>query len=166
MRRWGNRVTDQLTPEQLNQAQRWFAVECNNRAWSLAAQVERTPAEAQEMLYAAYAAAFHWSKIGQPINGARADVTLAHVHALLGHRDLAQQYAQRCLTFFEHNEGEDWDIAFAHAELAHAAAVNGERKLHAQHYAAAQARGAAIQDEEDRQIFLAELARIPPPVKD
>jgi hypothetical protein len=113
------------------------------------------------MLYAAYAAAFHWSKVGQPINGARADVTLAHVHALLGHGQLAQQYAQRCLAFFEHNEGEDWDIAFAHAEMAHAAAVTGEWELHAQHYAAAQARGTAIEDEEDRQIFLTELARIP-----
>ncbi|MFN8454991.1 MAG: hypothetical protein U0401_10050 [Anaerolineae bacterium] len=154
-------MVEQLTPEQLNQAQRWFAVECNNRAWGLAAQVERTPAEAQEMLYAAYAAAFHWSKIGQPINDARAEVALAHVHALLGHGQLAQQYARRCLAFFEHNDGEDWDIAFAHAEMAHAAAVTGERELHAHHYAAAQARGAAIEDEEDRRIFLDELARIP-----
>ncbi|MFN8460021.1 MAG: hypothetical protein U0401_36115 [Anaerolineae bacterium] len=159
-------MTEQLTSEQLNQAQRWFAVNCNNRAWELAAQAERTSTEAQEMLYAAYAAAFHWSKIGQPINGARADVTLAHVHALLGHGQLAQQYAQRCLSFFEQTGGEDWDIAFAHAEMAHAAAVNGNRELHAQHYAAAQTQGAAIQDEEDRQIFLGELARIPPPSRD
>lgn len=158
-------MTEQLTLEQLNQAQRWFAVECNNRAWGLAAQVERTPAETQEMLYAAYAAAFHWSKIGQPINGARAEVTLAHVHALLGHGELAQQYARRCLAFFEHNDREDWDIAFAHAEMAHAASVSGERELHTRHYTIAQTLGAAIQDEEDRHVFLAELARIPPPVQ-
>lgn len=154
-------MTEHLTPEQINQAQRWFAADCNNRAWDLAAQAERTPAEAQEMLYTTYAAAFHWSKIGQPINNARADMALAHVHALLGHGQLAQHYARRCLAFVEHNEGEDWDIAFAHAEMAHAAAVTGERELHAQHYAAAQARGTAIEDEEDRQIFLTELARIP-----
>jgi hypothetical protein len=54
-------------------------------------------------------------------------------------------------------------VAFTHAELAHAAAVAGDPALHAEHYALAQATGAAISEEEDRVVFMTELARIPAP---
>ena len=154
-------MTDEPTPEIIDKWHRRFAVECNNRTWDLIDKPNRTPAEDQEMLYTAYAAAFHWSKVGKPINNARADVTLAHVHALLGHGQQALDYAQRCLTFFESNEGEDWDVAFAHAEMAFATAVLGDADLHAKHYAEAKRHGEAIQEEEDRKVFMDEFARIP-----
>ncbi|MBP8106091.1 MAG: hypothetical protein KBG20_20495 [Caldilineaceae bacterium] len=57
--------------------------------------------------------------------------------------------------------GKDWDLAFAHAVMARAAAVMGDGELHAIHYAAAQSTGVAIRDEEDRAVFLAELAKVP-----
>jgi len=40
--------------EELSRWHRWFAVECNNRAWQLADQAERTAAEDDEMLNAAH----------------------------------------------------------------------------------------------------------------
>ena len=141
--------------------QRWFAVECNNRAWKLTTEPQRSADEDREMLDAAHAASFHWGKIGTDVNRARADVTLAHVHALLGNGAQALAYAQACLVFFEAGNGEDWDLAFAHLEMALAAATLGDAALHAAHYSAAQQLGAAIEDAEDRQVFLAELARIP-----
>jgi hypothetical protein len=140
---------------------RRFAADCNNEAWTLAEKDQRTPAEDREMLLLAYASAYHWSKVGTPLHNARADVTLAHAHALLGHGPLALEYAQRCLAYFESNPAEDWDIAFAHAEVAHAAAVLGNAELHARYYAAARASGEAIANEEDRAVFVAEFARIP-----
>jgi hypothetical protein len=121
-----------------------FAVECNNRTRDLISKPDRRPADKGDMLYLACASAFHWSKVGTPLHDARAEVTLAHAHALLGHGEMALHYAQRSLAFFESNAGEDWDIAFARAEVAHAAAVLGDTGLHARHYAAAKARGAAI----------------------
>ena len=154
-------MTDEPTPETIDKWHRRFAVECNNRTWDLIDKPKRTPAEDQEMLYNAYSAAFHWLKVGKPINNARADVTLAHVHALLGQGQLALGYAQRCLAFFENNTGEDWDMAFAHAEMAFAAAVLGDADLHAKHYAQAKKLGEAIQEEEDRTVFMDESSRIP-----
>ena len=154
-------MPDEPTPEMIEKWHRWFAVECNNRAWDLSSKPNRTPSEDQEMLYSAYTAAYHWSKAGKPVNDARADLTLAHVHALLGQGQLALGYAQRCLAFFESNVGEDWDVAFAHAEMAFAAAVLGDADLHAKHYAQAKKLGEAIQEEEDRTVFLDVLARIP-----
>ena len=154
-------MTDEPTPEMIEKWHRRFAVECNNRTWDLIDRPKRAPAEDQEMLYTAYAAAFHWSKVGKPINNARADVTLAHVHALRGEGEMALRYAQSSLTFFESNAGEDWDVAFAHAEMAFAAAVLGDADLHARHYSEAKRRGEAIQEEEDRTVFMDEFSRIP-----
>lgn len=141
--------------------QRRFAVDCNNRAWALSSQGARNQDEDREMLDAAHAASFHWGKIGAAVNRARADVLLAHVHALLGHGQQALAHARDCLAFFEAGNGEDWDLAFAHLEMALAAAAAGDPALHAAHYAVAARLGAAIEDPEDREVFLAELARIP-----
>jgi hypothetical protein len=146
-----------------NNWHRYFAVECNNRAWHLTAQPERSPAEDDEMLLQAYAAAYHWSRVGAPLNHMRADLALAHVHALLGHSELALRYAQRSLDYAMQCDVEDWDLAFAHAEMAHAAATAGDVERHVQHYAAAQVCGEKIADEEDRRVFFQEFGRIPQP---
>jgi len=145
---------------------RWhrrFAVECNNRGWDLTAQTARSAREEREMLLTAHAAAYHWSKVGKPVNDMRAELLLAHVHALLGQGEAALAYARRCLAFCEAEECEDWDLAFAHSHMALAAHSAGAAALHALHYATAQELGAAIKEEEDRKIFLDELTRIPKP---
>jgi hypothetical protein len=147
--------------EEIARWRRRFAVEGNNRAWDLADKPDRSPEEDEEMVYAAYTAAYHWKQVGQPVNHARADVTLAHALSLAGQGAEALNYARRSLAHFESAPGEDWDIAFAHLEMALAAAVLKERTLHAFHYSQATKLGQAIQGEEDRQIFLTELARIP-----
>ncbi len=154
-------MSEKPPQETIDRMHRWFAVECNNGAWDLASRAGRTDDENRELLYLAYAAAWHWSRVGTPLNSARAEVLLAHVHALLGHGPLALQYAQRCLAFFGSGQGEDWDLAFAHMVMAHAAAASGDAPQHAAHYAKAQQLGAAIVDAEDRRIFLEELTKIP-----
>ncbi len=158
-------MAEQPTAEELARCHRWFAVEGNNQAWALAAQHDRTPDEELLMLTLAHTAAFHWSAAGGPLECARADYTLAHAYALAGQGVLALRCARRALVFFEENPaaGEDWDRAFAHAELAHAAAAAEDGALHAAEYALAAQLGAAIADPEDRTVFLAEFARIPKP---
>jgi hypothetical protein len=157
---------DQPDKPTIDHWHRWFAVECNNRAWDLTAQPTRTPGEEREMLTSAYAAAYHWSQVGQPINDARADTLLAHVHALLGEGGKAMAYARRCLEFCEANECESWDLAFSHLEVALAAAGLGETKLHRLHHQRARQLGDALQEAEEREYFDKEFARIPVPVPD
>lgn len=154
-------MTPQPDPAELQRWHRHFAVEGNNQAWTLAAKTGRSPDEDRDMLNQAYASAWHWSKVGTALNGARADVTIAHVLALLGHGPLALAHARRSLAYFEAHPAEDWDLAFAHAEIAHAAAVLGDGPLRANHYALAKQLGAEIAEDEDRRVFLDELARIP-----
>jgi len=154
-------MNEQPTPDMIEKWNRWFAIECNNGAWNLASKPNRTPEEDKEMVYGAYAAAYHWSKVGNPLNDARADTTLSHALSLAGKGDVALEHAKRSLSFFEKGEGTDWDVAFAHAEIALAAAVIGDKGLHKKHYALAKQKGETIKADEDKKIFLEEFAKVP-----
>jgi hypothetical protein len=144
--------------------QRRFAVEFNNRAWRLSESPARSEAEDAEMLSAALAAAYLWAQVGTPHNVALADMLLGHVHALAGHPGLALKHAQASYDFVMANDSADWEVAFAHAVLAHAAAAGGDAALHRQHYLQAQTLGEALADEEERDIFNATFRQIPAPV--
>jgi hypothetical protein len=154
-------VSQPPTAEERGRWQRRFAAECNNRAWDLAARPERTAAEVEGMVFAAYAAAYHWNQAGGPVQQARADVTLAHALSLAGQGEEALHYARRCLDFFQGGSGEDWDLAFAHLEMALAAYTVKDAALYAFHFARARELGAAIVEEEDRLTFLEEFQRVP-----
>jgi hypothetical protein len=154
-------MADRPAADEIAKWNRFFGAECNNTAWDLAERAERTPAEDQDMLSRAYAAAYHWSQAGGALQNGMADVLLAHVHALLRHPDQALAHARAALAFTEKYEGEGWEGAFAHAEMAYAAAVAGDAEMHAQHYALAQQAGDALPEGEDRTIFFDTFARIP-----
>jgi len=149
-------------------SQRYFAAERNNLAWEIASRDNLSAQDENHLLNAAFAAAYHWSQVGQPVNNARADQTLAHAHAVIAQHErdaaLASRalfYARRSLNFFNTNPGEDWDLAFAHAEMAFAAALGDDRHLHEYHYRQAERLGQGIADEENRKVFLEEFKKIP-----
>jgi hypothetical protein len=142
-------MSDDLT----NSWHRRFAVDANNRAWSLAEKTELTPAEERELLYAAYASAHHWSKIGTEEQFARAELLLGQAHARLGQSSLAMKFATGAFTSITSRDAAPWEIAFAHAVLANAAAASGNWELHREHYETAKELGDTLADPEDRQIF-------------
>jgi hypothetical protein len=144
---------DGVAPEELAKWNRWFAIETNNRAWRLSESTLRTEAEDAEMLHSAHAAALHWSKVGTELHNARAAMLLGHVHALLGLGATALPYARRAYDYVQSHDSPPWEVAFAHAVLANAAAAAGNRDLHARHYAAARDLGAQIDNPEERAIF-------------
>lgn len=154
-------MPEQPSESTIAQMHRWFAVECNNAAWNLIGKNVRSAEDDREMLYLAYASAYHWSQAGTMLNDARAELNLAYVHCLLRQGEFALQYAQSCLDFFENNDCEDWDLAFGHAAMAFAAAVLGDAELHAKHYAEAERRGQVIADEIDRGIFMGTFEQVP-----
>lgn len=141
------------SPAAIAQWNRWFAIELNNLAWTLAEKPDRTAPDREQMLHAAHAAACHWREIGTELHVARADLLLGLVHALLGNGVLAMNHGRRSYDYFITHPCPDWELAFAHAVLAHAAHTAGERELHGEHYAIAQRLGASIADAADRAIF-------------
>ncbi len=148
-----------------NDPQRWhryFAVECNNRAWDLSIAA-RTASEDEEMLNAAHAAAMHWQAVGTELNHMRAKMLLAEVHAALGLGASAFAYAAEIKPFFLERDSPDWEIAFAHAIYAHAAHAAGKHDEHRRAYAEAHAAIDAIAADADREIVLKTYARVPSP---
>ena len=152
-----------LSPEEIARSHRWHAIECNNLAWRLSDEPSRSPSEGAEMLHAAHASAFHWAKVGTELHQARAKMLLAHVHAALGMGPSALAYAQQSFDEISAHQPPDWELAFLHAVLAHAAFSAGEGDLHQRQYRKAQECGEAIADPEDKAIFFKTFNRIPSP---
>ena len=150
-------------PEEIEKWDRWFAIESNNIAWTLAEDPARTPAQRQEMLHAAHASAFHWSRVGSELNKARADMLLGLVHALLGNGPLAMTHARRSFEYISAHESPDWEFALAHAVLANAAHAAGETALYVTQYALARSSGDAIADSGDKEIFERIFVQLPTP---
>jgi len=156
-------VADRPSTEEIARWQKWFAVACNNRAWELVEQAQRTPAQGHEMLHAAHAAAWHWARVGTELNEARANMLLGMAHALAGDGPLALRYAMSSFNYFNEHEAPEWEQAFAHATLAAAAKAAGNAALHAEHYAEASRLGERIADQEDRNVFMRSFNQVQKP---
>lgn len=139
-----------------------FAIDCNNRAWELAAKT-RTTTQDREMLDAAHASAWHWGQIGNELNRMRAMMLLAEVHALLGYGGSAFALSQEMRAYFLSRETADWERAFAHAIHAHAAHAAGRLAEHRDAYREAANAVQAIADVEDRRIVLETFNQVPAP---
>lgn len=139
-------------PSELKRWHQHFAIECNNRAWTLSVR-QRTAAENVQMLNLAHAAAYHWDAVGSELNKMRATALLAEVHAAIGNGPVAMTLAQSMREFFlEQSDTPDWEVALTHTIVAHAAAAAGDKDAHRTAYDLATQTLAAIADDEDRAI--------------
>ena len=138
-----------------------LGIDANQEVWGLLAKEDRTQAEDEEMVRAAYASAYHWARAARrtEANEARGEWMISHVHAVLGRAPTAQWHAERGLAVVQAAGLEDFDLAYAHEALARAAAADGRVEDAERHRAAAGA--VPIADEEDRKIFLDDLAAGP-----
>lgn len=153
------------TPESTNASDwhRYFAIECNNRAWTLSVK-KRSAEEDAEMLDLAHTAAYHWNAVGTEQNTMRAKALLAEVHAAIGNGPIAITYAKSIGDYFIGNkETPDWELALTHVIVAHAAAAAGQGDLHRKHYELASQSIKAIADEEDRAIVNETFVLVPKP---
>lgn len=147
-------------PFSLDEAHLYFAKTINLRVWELLGKEARSPAENEELLYAAHASLYHWLQVGTGVNHQRGEWLISHVYAVLGDAPAALRHACRCWELTEAHKAAltDFDLAYGYEALARAHALAGNC-AEAQHYhALASEAGAAIADEEDRTIFLGDFA--------
>jgi hypothetical protein len=85
-------MSDKPSPEDVAVWQRRLASHANNRAWTLAEALTRTPEEDEEMLQAAHAAMYFWKIVGNTRNKAHAAQLVAHAYALLGQGSPAKHF--------------------------------------------------------------------------
>jgi DNA-binding transcriptional MerR regulator len=155
-------TTDALTD--LDSAtHRALGVALYNHVWTLLEAADRTPAQVDEMIHAAHASRFHWSRAegSEPVNLARGEWQCSRVYAVLGRAEPALWHASRCLAINEANGSADWDIASAYEAMARASAVAGDTAAAADWKAKATAALGGIADQDDRDIIEGDLATLP-----
>ena len=138
------------TEEEIERMHRYFAVECNNNAWELAELAERTDEQKEEMVRLAEVAAWHWSKVGTPINSVRAGILLSCVNAVAGRAEDARRHtnavAQRLAKKIEGTHG--WDYAMLALIETQTCLAEGNTSAYAEAYAQLEAAHAKLDDEE------------------
>jgi len=137
------------------EAQLHFAKQFNGMTWDLLDKQERTREEDEMLVDYAHASLAHWRVAGTGAHLQRGAWMLARVNSVLGNTPMALQYARRCLELTEQYQDQlsDFDFAFADECMARAQALAGNQTEAQKHIDKANKMGAAIQNEEDRQIF-------------
>jgi hypothetical protein len=143
-------------------AERQLAAELFNEVWRMMELEDRGPDEDDRMLHLAHASRYHWGEVGTSVNRSRGEWQVSRVYTLLGRAEPAMFHARRGLQICRENGTEDWDLAYAYESLARAAAVGGDAAATAEWLARAQAATAEVEEDEDRELLLSDLATIPP----
>lgn len=143
----------------LEEAHREFGKRTNGQVWNLLAKPDRTAVDDEEMILNAYASHYHWLQIGTMVNQQRGEWLIAHVYTVQGKADLALDHAERCLQISEAHRAQmaDFDIAYGYEGIARAKALAGEREEAAKYREMAHSAGEAINDSEDKEIFMGDL---------
>jgi hypothetical protein len=143
-------------------AHKYFAVECFNNAWPLIDKAGRSPEEARQLVALGHASLWHWTQ--------RADCTdtnlsighwlLSRIYSVLGDVTQAKRYGESCLLITQRPGVEPFYLAYAYEAIARSASL-GEHWADAA-AAVDQARALAdlVNDIEDRQSLLNDLATI------
>lgn len=144
----------------LTEAHAYFARIINNEVWSYIEKSERSAEDAERMVIAAYASAYHWLHAGTPLNQQRGEWLISHVLSLTGQSAAALLHAGRCLelTLAHPDLMQDFDLAYAYEARARALALGGSSEAPQYRQLAEQA-GRAIQDAEDQKFFWSDFNR-------
>ena len=137
-----------------------IAVATNNGIWPTLDKEKPSTEELEEALHMAHTSLYHWSKIGQPINIARAEYMVSRVYSAFSWAEPALFHAQRCLKITEETGIGDFDLAFAYEAMTRAYQAAGMKKECKIYREFTQKATNAVKGEEDRKICQAELDKI------
>jgi len=142
-------------PFDIARANRWFAVELNNRTWDMVEATERNAQDSELMIHAAHAACYHWLQAGDLLNHLRAQCLLATAYTAAGHAEAALRHATRCLDLSQlaGDEQTPWDRAITYGCAAQAFASAGQTVEATALQTQAQEAADALTDPADREYF-------------
>ena len=132
-----------------------------NHTWSLLERKRRSPGQNHEMLSAAHASLYHWSRGGGQRNRCIAEWQVSRVYSVLGRPEPALHHGQRALEIARHGRVAPFYVAYAYEALARAAAVAGQRRARALYLRKAERIGKTVRDSQERKLLMDDLATIP-----
>lgn len=146
--------------EDLARWHRTFAPIAFNSAWEYLDADQLTREQEEEMLAAALAQKWHWSAVGEPRTWAIADWQVSRVLSVMGHAELARRFGERSLEIAVEHGLDPFVKGFAHEAIARAAAEVDDIETFTEHFEAARALAAEIEDPGDRDVLEADLAEM------
>jgi DNA-binding transcriptional MerR regulator len=153
------------TPDLDAAAHRRLGVDLFNYTWTLIEKADRSAAETDEMIHAAHASRYHWSKAGTTVNLGRGEWQIARVYCVLGRAEPALWHAARCLAYAERaaasGETEAWDLPAAYEAMARAHAIAGDIAAATSWRDRAREALASISEADDREVIEGDLATLP-----
>ena len=157
-------ATRDVDPPSVEVADDWHrtqAIKANNSIWELLGSNDRSPADNEELLRRAYAAAYHWSRAtgAGPENEARALYMIGKSHLAVDQPAIALEYGDECLAQCAEFGLVDFDLAYAHELRARSLQALGRDAEAADAWAAA--RAVPITDPADQEIIDADFADAP-----
>ncbi len=138
------------------------AADLFNLVWRLLEKPDRTLEDDETMVHAAHASRFYWGESGTALNWARGDWQISRVYATLGRAEPALHHAGRCLEqcLAHPGELEPFDLPYAYEALARAHGVAGDREQAAHFRALAEQLAERVEDADDREHLLDDLATL------
>jgi hypothetical protein len=144
----------------LDEFHKKLAIETNNGIWPILDKENPSEKELEEALHMAHTSLYHWSKIGKPINIARAQYMIARVTSAMGMAEPSLYHAKRCLEITEENGIGDFDLAFAYEAMTRAYAAGKDKKQFDKYMKMAKKAIEDIKGDQDRAICVGELDKV------
>jgi len=147
----------------LEEAHRFFAADCFNRAWDLIDKTERTLEEDEQMLRLCLASHWHWTQ-RPDYDAGKASVAhwqTSRIYAVLGQADLARRYGQLCLAASRGEGTLPFHVGYAYEALARAEVLAGDVAMRDEYLAEARSVAESMSDLEAKKMILDDLATIP-----
>lgn len=143
----------------LDEAHLHFAKSLNGETWNLLEMENRKVEDSERMLAAAFASYYHWLHAGKEVHRQRGEYMIARTYLAVGNWQEALSHATRCVGLTDQfkNQMEDFDVAFAYEMAARANAAMGQINTAREYKEKALFAGEKIEDEQDRNIFFADL---------
>lgn len=142
------------------EVQQALAADLFNYCWTLIEKDDRTERETDLMIDAAHASRFFWEAVGEPVHHARGEWQISRAYAVARRAEPALHHAERCLAICEANGIGALDLAYAYEAVARAQAVAGDRAEAIRWAAKARAAADGIDDEDDRDVLLSDVAAV------
>ena len=139
-------------------AHEYFAARCFNQAWDLIDKQERTPQDDLLMVALNQASIYHWLERSD-CDDSRLSVgywQASRIQAVLGNAIEARRHAETCLSFSD--ELPPFYLGYAYEALARAATLAGDAGAGAAHLARAHELALQVENEEERDALLGDLA--------
>lgn len=142
----------------LKVAHQYFAVALNQLTWEYLAKKDREQKDNELMEHAAHSSMYHWLQVGKPVNEQRGAWLLSRVYAALDDGVQCAYYAIKCFNLTKEHELDGFDEAYAFEAMYRASLLNDEPEEAAAYKRLAEEAAQDIANEEDRKLFLKDLA--------